>query len=173
MTRRLLLPVLLALGACATSVPLALPAVGPSGPAQPAATAASAADSGAPETGTLVVYSDTLTTSKHRSPPVYPHSGYVVRKPRGTLVVRVDNNASDVEAEPEKVPLAPGLYEVQARAAKVGTVLVPVMIAPGQQTEVYLDAQGMPAAQARALTDPVTLADGRVVGARVVSDPPR
>jgi hypothetical protein len=165
MIRRLLPPALLILAACATTAPLALPAVGPSGPAE--------SSSEAPEMGTLIVYSDTLTTAKHRSPPVYPHSGYVVRKPRGKVVARVDNNASEVDAMPETVPLAPGLYEVQARAAKVGTVLVPVMISPGQQTEVYLDAQGMPAAQARTLTDPVTLSDGRVVGARVVADSPR
>ena len=75
------------------------------------------------------------------------------------------------EAEPEKLSLPPGLYEVQARATDVGTVIVPVVIAPGRRTDVFLDARGMPAKEAAGLTDPVRLADGRVVGPRAEATP--
>ena len=80
-------------------------------------------------------------------------------------------SASEAEAEPEKLSLPPGLYEVQARATDVGTVIVPVVIAPGRRTDVFLDARGMPAKEAAGLTDPVRLADGRVVGPRAEATP--
>ena len=158
------LPFVVFLG-CASQAPLNLPAVGPMAAASARAVGGTEA---AASTGTLLVYSEELPAAKHRSPPVYPHTGYVIRRPSGQLVAQVDNRSADVEADPEEVPLPAGLYEVRARCAKVGTVLVPVVIAPGQRTELFLDASGMPAAQARALTDPVTLSDGRVVGARAV-----
>ena len=49
--------------------------------------------------------------------------------------------------------------------------MVPVVIAPRKRTVLYLDAEGMPEAEARTLTDPVTLPDGRVVGARAAPAP--
>ena len=153
---------LLLLAGCASTTPLMLPAVGPS---------AVRVDTNPPTDGILVVYSDTVTEARHRTPPVYAHSGYVVRTNKGKLVARVDNNVSEVEAEPEKLSLAPGLYEVQARATNVGTVIVPVVVAPGQRTDVFLDARGMPEKAAAGLTDPVKLADGRVVGPRAASSP--
>jgi len=152
----------LTVAGCASTTPVMLPAVGPS---------AARVETKTPTDGVLVVYSDTVTEAKHRTPPVYAHSGYVVRKNRGQLVARVDNNASEVEAEPEKLPLPPGLYEVQARATNVGTVIVPVVIAPGQRTDVFLDARGMPQKDAAGLSDPVRLADGRVVGPRAAPSP--
>lgn len=169
MARRLAPVLLLAVTAgattlgCASMTPLALPAVGPSDVR---------VKTDPPTDGILVVYSDTVTEAKHRTPPVYAHSGYVVRKNRGQLIARVDNNASEVEAEPEKLPLPPGLYEVQARATNVGTVIVPVVIAPGQRTDVFLDARGMPQKDAAGLSDPVRLADGRVVGPRAAAASP-
>ena len=92
----------------------------------------------------------------------------VILRADGQVLTRVDNHNASVQSEPEEVPLRAGLYQVRARGAKVGTVVVPVLIAPGQRTEVYLDAEGMPALRARALADPVRLADGRVVGERAV-----
>ena len=120
-------------------------------------------------TGTLVVYSEELPVSKHRSAPSFLHTGYVILRANGQVLTKVDNHNALVESEPEEVPLKPGLYQVRARGAKVGTIVVPVLISPGRRTDVYLDAEGMPAAQARALTDPVKLADGRVVGARAAA----
>ena len=122
-------------------------------------------------TGTLVVYSEELPVSKHRSAPAYPHTGYVILRANGQVLTKVDNHTASVESEPEEVPLRAGLYQVRARAANVGTVVVPVVISPGQRTELFLDAGGMPEAQARALADPVRLADGRVVGERAVRTP--
>lgn len=155
------LPFVVFLG-CASQAPVKLPPVGP----MAAASTQVVGGAEAASTGTLLVYSEELPAAKHRNPPVYSHTGYVVRRPSGELVAQVDNRSADVEADPEEVPLPAGLYEVRARCAKVGTVVVPVVIAPGQRTELFLDASGMPAAQARALTDPVKLYDGRVVGAR-------
>ena len=149
-----------------------LPAVGPIAAADPSAESRSD-DSDAAAKGTLIVYSETLPVAKHRSPPVYAHTGYILRRASGSrTVTQVDNMTADAEPEPDEVSLEAGLYEVQARAAKVGTVVVPVLIAPGRRTEVFLDATGMPAAEARGLQDPVTLPDGRVVGARAVTHAP-
>lgn len=149
---------------CSAHPPIQLPAIGPTGPA---AAAAPASEGDEPAmTGTLVVYSEELPVSKHRSAPVYTHTGYVIFRANGQLLTKVDNHNASVESEPEEVTLKAGLYQVRARAAKAGTVVVPVLISPGQRTEVFLDSEGMPAAQARALADPVKLADGRVVGAR-------
>ena len=118
--------------------------------------------------GTLVVYSEELPVSKHRSAPFYPHTGYVILRANGQVLQKVDNHNASVENMPEEVTLKAGLYQVRARAANAGTVLVPVVIAPGRRTDVYLDAEGMPSQQAQGLHDPVRLGDGRVVGARAV-----
>ncbi len=150
---------------CAAHPPVALPAIGPTG----AATLAPAEGEETVMTGILVVYSEELPVSKHRSAPAFPHTGYVIFHANGQILQKVDNHNATVENEPEEVPLKAGLYQVRARAANAGTVVVPVVIAPGRRTEVYLDAEGMPPDQARALQDPVKLADGRVVGARAVS----
>jgi hypothetical protein len=155
--------VVLAVG-CAANPPVQLPAVGPTGPA----TLTPSEGEHPVMEGTLVVYSEELPVSKHRSAPAYPHTGYVILRANGQVLKKVDTHNATVESEPEEVPLKAGLYQVRARAAKVGTVVVPVVISPGQRTDLYLDAGGMPAARARALTEPVKLADGRVVGERAV-----
>ena len=152
---------------CASQVPVQLPAVGPVG----AARVLPAAGEDAAMTGTLVVYSESLPVSQHRSAPSYPHTGYVIYRANGQVLAKIDNNAASVESDPEEVPLRAGLYEVRARGAQVGTVMVPVVIAPRKRTVLYLDAEGMPEAEARTLTDPVTLPDGRVVGARAAPAP--
>lgn len=156
------------LAGCTSQPPLNLPAVGPVGAA---ADLPPSPDEENAMKGTLVVYSEALPVSQHRSAPSYPHTGYVIFHANGQLFAKIDNNAASVESEPEVVPLKAGLYQVRARGAKVGTVLVPVVIAPGRRTELFLDEEGMPEAQARTLTDPVKLADGRVVGARAVPAP--
>lgn len=161
----------LALGAacaCASRSYVTLPAVGPDAPAKAAARNARTGDD---MSGTLVVYSDSLPVAKHRSPPESAHTGYVIRKASGELVAQVDNRLSEAAADPDEVRLAPGLYQIVARCAKVGTVLVPVVISPGRRTDVFLDDAGMPASRAAGLEDPVKLADGRVVGARAASEP--
>ena len=157
------------LSGCAAQPPVQLPAIGPTGPAVLAPEKTPTGTDDSMMTGTLMVYSEELPVSKHRSAPAFPHTGYVILRADGQVLTRVDNHNASVESDPEEVPLRAGLYQVRARGAKVGTVLVPVLISPGQRTEVYLDAEGMPAGQARALTDPVRLADGRVVGERAVS----
>jgi hypothetical protein len=153
------------LAGCASQTTIQLPAIGPIG----AARMLPPEGEDPAMTGTLIVYSEELPVSKQRSAPEYPHTGYVIFRANGQVLKKVDNHNASVESEPEEVPLRAGLYEVRARGASVGTVVVPVVIAPGRRTEVFLDAQGMPAEQARALADPVKLADGRVVGARAVS----
>jgi hypothetical protein len=168
-TRAVMTFLAVGLAGCAARPPIQLPAIGPTGPA--ASTSAAPSPSGGEEpamTGTLVVYSEELPVSKHRSAPAFPHTGYVILRANGQVLTKVDNHNASVESEPEEVPLRAGLYQVRARAAKVGTVVVPVVIAPGRRTELFLDAGGMPADQARVLTDPVRLADGRVVGERAV-----
>ena len=140
------------LSRCASQAPVQLPAVGPVG----AARALPAAGEDAAMMGTLVVYSETLPVSKHRSAPFYPHTGYVIFRANGQVLAKIDNNTASVESEPEEVPLPAGLYEVHARGAQVGTVMVPVVIAPRRRTVLYLDAEGMPEAEARTLTDPVS-----------------
>ena len=157
------------LSGCSAHPPVQLPAIGPTGPIDSNMVLPPASEGEEPAmTGTLIVYSEELPVSKHRSAPAFPHTGYVILRANGQVLKKVDNHNASVESDPEEVPLRAGLYQVRARAAKVGTVLVPVVISPGQRTELFLDVEGMPADQARALTDPVKLADGRVVGARVV-----
>jgi hypothetical protein len=159
-----LLALAVLLAGCASNPPVQLPALGPTG----AATLPPPEGEEPVMTGTLVVYSEELPVSKHRSAPAFLHTGYLILRANGQVLTKVDNHNASIESEPEEVPLKAGLYEVRARGAKVGTVVVPVLISPGRRTEVYLDAEGMPAARARALTDPVKLADGRVVGARAI-----
>jgi hypothetical protein len=151
------------LAGCAAQPPIQLPAVGPAGAAAKLPPAQDEEDA---MKGTLIVYSEALPVSQHRSAPSYPHTGYVIFRANGQVLAKIDNNTASVESRPEEVPLPAGLYQVRARGAQVGTVLVPVVIAPRKSTVLYLDAEGMPEAEARTLTDPVTLADGRVVGAR-------
>jgi hypothetical protein len=158
----------LPLAACFAHRVVTLPAVGPI--AEAATKPPASDDADAATKGTLVVYSETLPVAKHRNPPVYAHTGYVLRRASGKIVSQVDNMTSEAEPEPDQVSLDPGLYEIQARAAKIGTVVMPVVIAPGRRTEVFLDATGMPSSEASTLKDPVKLPDGRVVGARAVSD---
>src|SRR5262245_53871086 len=128
---------------CSAHPPIQLPAIGPIGPSGAAAPASEGEEPAM--TGTLVVYSEELPVSKHRSAPVYTHTGYVIFRANGQLLTKVDNHNASVESEPEAVALKAGLYQVRARAAKAGTVVVPVLISPGQRTEVFLDAEGMPA----------------------------
>ena len=101
MSRRpLAAPVLavLLLSRCASQAPLTLPAVGPVG----AARVLPAAGENASMTGTLIVYSESIPVSKHRSSPSYPHTGYVIRRASGELVAQVDNHTSSAESEPEE-----------------------------------------------------------------------
>ncbi len=97
-------------------------------------------------------------------------TGYTVYAPDGEVVRKVSNAQSGSEAEPARITLPPGAYNVEAEAELSSTanetVVIPVVIEAGQTTSVDLDP---PAPHQAAPADPtqvVQLSDGRIIGCR-------
>jgi hypothetical protein len=95
------------------------------------------------------------------------HTDYSLYSQDGQLLLQVANATERNDANPTRLELAPGTYEVKAEAADfdgvVSTVTVPVCVTPGLTTLVLLDGSGDFRA-ARAGGQWVRLANGSVVG---------
>lgn len=137
---------------CATTQPV-VAAVGPAGPA---------ADRGS--TGKLVVYSATAVYTAEQSRYAL-HTSYILYDSRGRQLRKVENRAGLFAADPITLTLAVGRYRVKALAVCAGSVIVPVVVAAGRTTTVYLDDTPVPQAL-QASTNEVKLPDGQVVGWR-------
>src|SRR5204863_790948 len=107
------------LSACATTrQTTVLPPVGPAPFAQALHS---------PE-GTLMVYS-ALDPGSTTDPDAYPHhSGYRIYFEDGKQLKYVNNWVGTFIQEPATVGLAPGRYKVAARAVRLETVTVPIVI---------------------------------------------
>ena len=131
--------------------PLALQPVGPR----------SIADSATVGNGGLVVFSawDPLANLYVRD-----HSDYKILSTNGTLVRRVTNALYSYDNDPVPVELPAGQYQVLAMSEDAGKVLVPVRIAAGQATSVYLDGYEHLRASQVGRDSVVKLPNGEIVG---------
>ena len=120
---------------------------------------------GSPE-GRLAVYSafdPGMTSDPDASTH---HSDYRIYPADGKQLKYVHNWVGTFIEDPAVVSLAPGRYNVVARAAASGTVTVPIVIEAGKTTSVHLD--GSKLADGRKTSDSalVRLPDGWIVGWR-------
>jgi len=89
--------------------------------------------------GTLIVYSSTERFDDGDT-IYYTHTNYKLYSPRGSFLRTVQNSIAKGDETPERVPLPPGQYVVEAKSRKLGIVRVPVMIADGRTTVVNLQS---------------------------------
>jgi hypothetical protein len=96
-----------------------------------------------PATGQLQVFTAMGWESRPDSAvstALYVHSAYRVLTPAGQVIRRVGNaGRTATYPDPDVVSLAAGNYRVWAQAAGRGRVDLPVTIAPGRKTVIYLD----------------------------------
>jgi len=117
--------------------------------------------------GTLLVYSAYEVNADFNSrDPHRPHySNYRILSTDGNLLQRVHNNSGTLLQRPTEVNLPPGTYSIVARANGYGTVTVPVLIAPGQETILHLEGGAKwPNPKAFNPANDVRLPDGDIVG---------
>ena len=154
-------PILLAIVLAADSALAAPPAIAAVGPAQPERKLALPTGSGA-----LRVYSETYKVAAARggSAVEFPHSGFVLLDQNGKLLRHVENHDGTQRESPVPVALPAGRYAVRARSAIYGELVIPVEIAAGQSTLVYLTAAGLPAGIAATGGKLVRLPNGHAVG---------
>lgn len=114
--------------------------------------------------GSLVVYSamEVINAADARHPA---HSSYRIYMPDGKLLRDVDNREGSFYQDPIAVPLAPGKYNIEARATNVGWVELPVIIEQGRTTVVDLDGDVLPPHEA-GNGEWVRLPGGQIVGSR-------
>lgn len=141
------------LAGCATTQPVVVAAVGPAGPV-----------AGRGPTGKLVVFSATTVYTAEQSRYAL-HTSYTLYDSRGTQLQKVENRAGLFAADPITLNLAAGEYRIKALAASAGSVIVPVVVAAGRTTTVYLDDTPVPR-DLQASSSEVKLPDGHVVGWR-------
>jgi hypothetical protein len=115
--------------------------------------------------GYLQVFSQTRCVDDGNI-PYYPHTGYSVYNPDGKRAASCVNHVGNDDQTPMVLPLVPGRYVVYARAGGLGVVSVPVVIARGRLTVLFLEREGMPKKDLALLNGaPVVHApDGRVIG---------
>ncbi len=117
--------------------------------------------------GTLTVYSANKVNADFNNPdPNYrEHSDYKILNSDGKLTRRVHNVTSDISEGPVTVELPAGKYFVVVRSNGYGTVTVPVIILPGENTVLHLDGfDTWPDESQFNQTNAVRLPDGEVVG---------
>jgi hypothetical protein len=116
--------------------------------------------------GQLVVYSALETVSPVSSD--FPtHTGYDIYDGDGKLAQRVDNRSGSFYQTPATVRLAPGQYQVKARATNHGLVTVPVIVKEDQTTVLDLDGTYFWQHKPTGAGQWVRLSSGEVIGMRV------
>jgi hypothetical protein len=146
-------------GCASTSQPNNLAPVGPAPFAYPRSTSQ----------GELLVYSALNTGVATDQNATTHHSDYWIELPDGHRFKYVNNSVSTFSADPQAVALAPGRYNVSARAVNSGMVKVPVLIEAGKTTAVHLDGS-KPATSSKepSESDWVRLPNGLLLGWRAV-----
>jgi len=161
----LLLVLALASGCATRPRPLVLDPIGPPPPA--------AVKTGT--SGSLLVFSAfDPTPDRLRSPYRRQYTDYTVLSADGQRAVQtVRNDNGSVAGGPRRVELPVGGYRVRARANGYGTVTVPVVIRPSQETAVHLEGSvWWPRSSAIFQSDPVRLPDGEIAGWRASAETP-
>ena len=146
---------------CTTQPPLALAPVGPRKNPLPIAR-------GDPH-GLLVVYSAFDATSG-LSDDLRHHSDYDLCAGGGRVIQRVLNRANGFGEEPVTIELAPGGYQVVARATKSRQVIVPIIIEADKTTCLRLDGSEPTGSRRMDASELVSLPDGAPVGWRAKTD---
>jgi len=109
---------------CSIAAPMPVwPTVGPSEPLH---------------VGYLVVYSATEPFNDGDL-MYYTHTDYELYSTAGRFLKKIRNSIVRGDETPERVPLAPGRYLVEAESEYEGIVRVPVIIADGRTTVVNLE----------------------------------
>src|ERR1041385_23387 len=96
--------------------------------------------SGKDSNGILIVFSAPEARAHFNGSPynIY-YSDYSVCMTNGSVLREGRNNTGTMVEGPAEVRLAPGSYNISARASGYGTVTVPVVISAHQVTTVHLD----------------------------------
>lgn len=110
-----------------------------------------------------MVYSTWDTAAEYNS-FVGHHSAYTLSSEDGAWAKKISNRRNNFEDTPESVALPPGTYKVAARAARVGKIVVPVVVRAGETTTVYLDSYDLPPGFKGQPKNVVKLPDGKIVG---------
>jgi len=110
--------------------------------------------------GYLVVYSAWSTLGDS----VTHHSRYKLRTEDGKFSKEVLNHIDRFDEGPVRLPLAPGSYQLTARAARYGMVVVPIVIQERKTTYVCLDGAPRPERLRVEGSSVVKLPNGQVVG---------
>jgi hypothetical protein len=154
---------MLLVGCASNRNQLTLDAVGPS--AQPM--------EGNSTLGTLVVYSAFKRNADFNSadPNRQEYSDYRILTANGDLLRRVHNNSGTIFQDVVSVSLAPGKYQVAARANGYGYVIVPVVVEAQHSTVLHLEGgPPWPDTSVFNQTNSVRLPDGQIVGMRAASN---
>ena len=114
--------------------------------------------------GQLVVYSQLSGRMEGNNQTWKQHSDYSIYDSRGHRLDLVQNSNGYYDTAPKAISLPPGKYFVVARAARTGRIRVPVLIKPGEVTEVHLDANWQPTGTGG--SDLVTAPEGYPIGWR-------
>jgi hypothetical protein len=117
-----------------------------------------------PDKGTLLVYSALDLDNGNADIDLRSHSSYKIFGEDLKLVEKVYNQTGTHIADPRVISLLPGSYVVEARAAGIGYVQVPVVIEKGHRTVLHLDGSELSTANKASPTDVVTLPDGLIIG---------
>ena len=162
---RIVLPtVVVSILACVTGCTTQPIALAPVGPQRSPALAAK----GDPH-GLLVVYS-AFDATAGMSDELKHHSDYDLRSGHGQLIERVFNRANGLSEEPVALELAPGNYEVVARATRSRQVIVPIIIEADKTTCLRLDGSEPIGSRRVAASELVILPDVAPVGWRAKID---
>ncbi len=94
------------------------------------------------------------------------HTDYTICTPEGKVVEKVRNAHDPNDATPALVSLTPGTYLVKAEDRDYGSVSVPVVIKPGELTQVNLERGKKLAFDQSSKRELVLLHGWRVVGWR-------
>lgn len=119
-----------------SSVPIVLAPVGPN----PAYFRAAIGN------GQLEVFSALSGHSEGNNPTWYRHTDYYICNYQGKRLEHVDDAMGHYSRSPRIITLPSGKYIVKARAKGILRTDVPVVIKPGETTEVHLDGNWQPPA---------------------------
>lgn len=113
--------------------------------------------------GRLRVFTATETHAIGDNTYYYPHTAYHIYDTSGRSVKWVQNHIGSMDETPELVSLPEGRYTVVAQSESYGRVTVPIVIADGHTTVLYLDRSWKESAE-NANQEIVRLPDGEPIG---------
>lgn len=115
--------------------------------------------------GQLQVFSALEGHSEGNDPAWFQHTGYYLYNSHGRLLRHVDNTVGYYARAPRLISLPAGKYLVKAQAKDAFWLEAPVVIKPGQTTDIHLDGDWrLPASTPKA--DLVSAPAGYPVGWR-------